>query len=53
MYNNERHQRRQRRLYSIIECLKEGMDAEQIADELGVSVRTIHRDIKYIRENQD
>lgn len=53
MYNKEGHQRRQRRLYSVIECLKEGMDTKQMAEELGVSRKTIQRDIKYIRENQN
>lgn len=53
MYNEEGHQRRQRRLYAIIECLKEGLNTEQIAEELGVARRTIQKDIKYIHENQE
>lgn len=53
MYNYKAHQGRQRRLYEIIQCMKEGLNIEQIADELGVSKRTIQKDIKYIRDNQD
>ncbi len=54
MYNKAKRQRQQRRLYAIVECLKEGItDTKQIAEELGVSIRTIQRDIKYIRENQE
>ena len=53
MYNKEGYQRRQRRLYSIVECLKEGMNTKQISEELGVSERTVQREIKYIRENQN
>ncbi len=53
MYNEERHQIRKRRLYAIAECLKEGLDTKQISEELRVSRRTIQKDIKYIRENQD
>lgn len=54
MYNEEQYQKRQWRLRSIIECIKEGItDTKQIAEELGVSTRTIQRDIKFIRENQD
>ena len=54
MYNKEGHQRRQRRLYAIIECMKEGItDTQEIAEELGVSRRTIQDDIKYMRENQN
>lgn len=53
MYNKEGHQRRQRRLYAIIECLNEGMNTKQIAEELGVPRRTIQNDIKYIRDSQD
>lgn len=53
MYNKKGHQRRRRRLYAIIECLEEGLNTEQIAEELGVTRRTIQRDIKYIHENQE
>ena len=53
MYNKNGHQRRQRRLYAVVECLKEGKNTKQIAEELGVQIRTIQRDIKYIRENQN
>lgn len=47
------YNRKRRRLYEVVECLKKGMNAKQIAEECGVSKRTIERDIKYIRENQD
>lgn len=53
MYNEERYQIRKRRLYSIVECLKEGMNTKQISEELKVPIRTVQKDIKYIRENQD
>ena len=52
MYNEKDHQRRQRRLFEIVQCLKEGLDTNQIAEELEISRRTIQRDVKYIRENQ-
>lgn len=44
--------RRRQRLYSIVDCLKEGLTVKEIADELGVSERTVSKDIKYIKENQ-
>ena len=53
MYNKEAYKARRRRLYEIVECLKEGMNSKQIAEELGISIRTVQRDIKYIRENQE
>lgn len=53
MSKSDKMERRRRRLYSIIECLEEGLNSKQIAEELGVSVRTIHKDIKFIRENQN
>jgi len=52
MYN-QRYKIRQRRLNAVVQCLKEGMtNTQEIAEELGVSRRTVQRDIKYIRENQ-
>ena len=54
MYNKKAQSNRQRRMYLIIECLNEGItDTKQIAEELGVSRRTIQNDIKYIREHQN
>lgn len=52
MYNEERYQIIKRRHQAIVECLKEGMNAKQISEELGVPIRTIQSDIRYIRENQ-
>ena len=49
----ERIMIRRRRLYNIVECLKEKMTKQQIADELGVSVRTVERDIKFILDGQE
>ncbi len=51
--NEEKHQRKMRRIRSVQQCLEEGMtDTKQIAEELGVSRQMIQRYIRYIRENQ-
>lgn len=52
MYNKKAVENRQRRLCSVVDCLKEGLTAKEIAKELGVEKRTVYKDIKYIRENQ-
>ena len=44
------HERKERRIKAVIQCLKEGMrSTKQIAEELGVSQVTIRRDLRYIR----
>lgn len=40
------------RIIETVECLNKGMNVEQIAEELGVTQRTVQKYIKYIRENQ-
>lgn len=52
MYNKKSHIRKEGRLYEVIQCLKEGMDRNQIAEELGVTKRTVDRYIQEIRKRQ-
>lgn len=52
MYKDELLQRMQQRRHAVAECLKEELTSKQIAEELGVPLRTIQKDIKYIRGNQ-
>lgn len=48
-YNKKGHQRRIGRLYEVIDCVNKGMKKEQIADELGVTKRTVDKYLQYIR----
>lgn len=53
MYNKKTVENRRRRIRSVVDCLNEGLTAKEMAEELGVSKRTINKDIQYIRENQN
>ena len=48
-YNKKAVEVRQRRL----SCINEGLTTKQMAEEFGISQRTIQKDIKYILENQE
>lgn len=51
-YNKKVQQRTQWTYRSVKECLDEGLKAKQIAEELGISEKTVSRYTRYIRENQ-
>ncbi len=53
MYNRKQVIRRKRRLYEVVDCLNHGMNTREIAEELGVSLRTVQRDVKCILDNQE
>lgn len=53
MYNRKQVIRRKRRLYEAVDCLSHGMNTREIAEELGVSLRTAQRDVKCILDNQE
>lgn len=53
MYNKEGFLRRRRRMYEIMQCIKEGLTTKEIAEELGVTRKTIERDIRFMRDNKD
>lgn len=53
MYNRKQVERRRQRLYEVVDCLNNGMNTREIAEELGVSLRTAQRDVKCILENQE
>ena len=52
-YNEEIHQRRQWTFRAIKQCIDEGMETKQIAEELGISKSTVKRYARYIRESQE
>ncbi|MCI8411913.1 MAG: HTH domain-containing protein [Clostridia bacterium] len=49
MYTNKTIRRR----LGVLECMKENMTTEQMAEEFKVSRRTIQKDIQYIRMIQE
>lgn len=53
MYNSKSHKRRIGRLYEVIECTNKGMSKDEIAEELGVTKRTINKYLQYIRNIQE
>ena len=53
MYNRKQVERKKRRLYEVVDCLNHGMNTREIAEELGISLRTAQRYVQYILENQE
>lgn len=48
----EEMRKKRGRILETAECLDKGMDTKQIAEELGVSRRTVQRYVRYIQDNQ-
>lgn len=49
-YSEEAHKRRERRLLSIVDCLKEKkLTQQELSEEFGVSKRTIQLDLQELR----
>ncbi len=47
---SKKYQRIVLRRRAIKQCLNEGLTTKEIAEELGVSKRTVQRDIRFIKE---